>query len=169
MQSIDRTSSYDKSTKPVSYFFYDGQPASVMNLQSGFSHSLLSDLNIKKSTVHNFLKTECNLSLNRVTIRPVSRDDTTKIAARLDWVKHWTMTDMNYLRNCVLVGESAFNINMQPSGGWYEKGTAAIVTTPSTIIRYQVTFLLGLLCLWNFETHKRNGRNASRSATVTTK
>ncbi|EPB82736.1 hypothetical protein HMPREF1544_10529 [Mucor circinelloides 1006PhL] len=74
--------------------------------------NIQTNLNIKKSTVHNFLKTECNLSLNRVTIRPVSRDDTTKIAARLDWVKHWTMTDMNYLRNCVLVGESAFNINM---------------------------------------------------------
>ena len=28
--------------------------------------------------------------------------------------------------------ESAFNINMRPSGGWSEKGTPAIVTTPST-------------------------------------
>ncbi|EIE91989.1 hypothetical protein RO3G_16700 [Rhizopus delemar RA 99-880] len=28
--------------------------------------------------------------------------------------------------------ESAFNINMHPSGGWAEKGKPAIVTTPST-------------------------------------
>jgi hypothetical protein len=39
---------------------------------------------------------------------------------------------MNYLENCVFVDESAFNINMRPSGGWAEKGKPAIVTAPST-------------------------------------
>ncbi|EIE85106.1 hypothetical protein RO3G_09816 [Rhizopus delemar RA 99-880] len=112
--------------------FYDDNPqARLIGAVDSLTHSF-ADLSIKKSTVHNFLKSECNLSFKRVTLRPVARNDTTKIAARLAWVKHWTMTDMNYLGNCVFVDESAFNINMRPSGGWSEKGTPAIVTTPST-------------------------------------
>lgn len=39
---------------------------------------------------------------------------------------------MSYLKNCVFVDESAFNINMRPSGRWAEKGKPAIVTTLST-------------------------------------
>ncbi|KAG1048041.1 hypothetical protein G6F43_009546 [Rhizopus delemar] len=112
--------------------FYDDNPqARLIDAVDSLTHSF-ADLSIKKSTVHNFLKSECNLSFKRVTLRPVARNDTTKIAARLAWVKHWTMTDMNYLGNCVFVDESVFNINMRPSGGWSEKGTPAIVTTPST-------------------------------------
>jgi hypothetical protein len=112
--------------------FYDDNPqARLIDAVDSLTHSF-ADLSIKKSTVHNFLKSECNLSFKRVTLRPVARNDTTKIAARLAWVKHWAMTDMNYLGNCVFVDESAFNINMRPSGGWSEKGTPVIVTTPST-------------------------------------
>ncbi|KAG1048491.1 hypothetical protein G6F43_009119 [Rhizopus delemar] len=76
--------------------------------------------------------TEYNFSFKKVSLQPVARNDTTKIANRLAWVTQCTATDTNYLKNCVFVGESAFHINMRPLAGWSEKGKIAIVTTPST-------------------------------------
>ncbi|GAN06079.1 hypothetical protein MAM1_0111d05556 [Mucor ambiguus] len=39
---------------------------------------------------------------------------------------------MNHLESCVSVDESAFDIDIRPSGGWSFKGTPAIVTTLNT-------------------------------------
>jgi hypothetical protein len=46
-----------------------------------------ADLSIKKSTVHKFLKTECNLSFKKVILQLVARNNSTKIGNRLAWVK----------------------------------------------------------------------------------
>ncbi|OAD71612.1 hypothetical protein PHYBLDRAFT_170276 [Phycomyces blakesleeanus NRRL 1555(-)] len=91
-----------------------------------------SDLTVKKSTVHNFLKNECNLSFKKLTHLPVARNNSDKIQARKNWVIKWTATDMNYLENCVFVDESAFDRNMRPPSEWSVKGTPAITTTPTT-------------------------------------
>ncbi|KAG2203631.1 hypothetical protein INT47_011725 [Mucor saturninus] len=75
-----------------------------------------SDLTVKKSAVHNFLKDECNLSFKKLTRLPVARNNSDKIQTQ----------------NCVFVDESAFDINMRPPSGWSVKGTPAITTTPTT-------------------------------------
>lgn len=87
---------------------------------------------MKDTSVRNFLKKECNLSFKKITRHPAARNDETKIANRLAWVEKRSQTDMNFLENCVFIDESGFDINMRPPGGWSEKGTPAIVTTPST-------------------------------------
>ncbi|KAG1055914.1 hypothetical protein G6F43_002152 [Rhizopus delemar] len=127
---------------------------------------LKEDLSIKKSTVHNFLKTECNLSFKKVTLQPVARDNSTKIGNRLAWVKQWTATDMNHLENRVFVDESAFNINMRPSSGWAEKGKPAIVTSPSTkAVSHTILDAISSKFVLSMELRnpKRNGPSASRS------
>ncbi|KAG1454166.1 hypothetical protein G6F46_007552 [Rhizopus delemar] len=91
----------------------------------------LSDLSVKKSTVHNFLKTECNLSFKKLAAQPAARNSPTKIQNRKDWVIKWSATDMNYLENCVFVDESGFNISMRPPSGWSLKGKPALTDTPT--------------------------------------
>jgi hypothetical protein len=39
---------------------------------------------------------------------------------------------MNYLKNCIFVGESGFDINMRRSRGWSPWGSKTIIETPST-------------------------------------
>ncbi|KAI9485970.1 MAG: hypothetical protein EXX96DRAFT_645854 [Benjaminiella poitrasii] len=76
--------------------FYDDYPQARIVDAMDLLTQKFSDLSVKKSTVHNFLKTEY----------------------RKDWVIKWNATDMNYLENCIFVDESGFNINMRPPSGW---------------------------------------------------
>lgn len=78
------------------------------------------------------MKTECNLSIKKGTLRPVARNDEGRLKEHLIWVQERSKTDMSFLQNCVFIDESGFNINMRPSYAWSARGTPAIVTTPST-------------------------------------
>ncbi|ORE09663.1 hypothetical protein BCV72DRAFT_247996 [Rhizopus microsporus var. microsporus] len=53
------------------------------------------DLKISKSTVYNFVRTECNLSLKKAQLQPC--------------------TDMGFRINCIFLDESAFHINSKRS------------------------------------------------------
>ncbi|KAI9468227.1 MAG: hypothetical protein EXX96DRAFT_654825 [Benjaminiella poitrasii] len=44
------------------------------------------DASVKKSTIHNFLKIECNLSFKELTTQLASRNSPTKIQDRKGWV-----------------------------------------------------------------------------------
>lgn len=62
--------------------FYDNWPqARVLDAMDSLSQKF-SELTMKKSTVHNFLKDECNLSLKNYT----ARNSPEKILARKEWV-----------------------------------------------------------------------------------
>ncbi|KAG2203596.1 hypothetical protein INT47_011690, partial [Mucor saturninus] len=90
--------------------FYDNWPqARVLDAMESLTQKF-SDLTVKKSAVHNFLKDECNLSFKKLTRLPVARNNSDKIQTH----------------------ESAFDINMRPPSGWSVKGTPAITTTPTT-------------------------------------
>lgn len=60
------------------------------------------------------MKTECNLSFKRATLRSSERNSEDKLRQRFEWVERWTSTDMDYLSNCVFVDENGFDINMRP-------------------------------------------------------
>lgn len=135
-----------------------------------------SDLSVKKSTVHNFLKTECNLSFKKLTTQPAARNNPTKIQDRKDWVTKWSATDMNYLENCVFVDEHGFNINMRPPSGWSLKGKPAVTDTPtgravSHTVLGAITALSrqSLLFLWNFEISNKKPQNESKLTLVIVK
>lgn len=92
-----------------------------------------SDFKVSRSTVYNFIRSECNLSLKKkqifILLKEIARQ---KIEEQFDWVREWENTDMNFLKNCVFLDESAFDINMKRSRAWSQKGTRAIVTRPTT-------------------------------------
>ncbi|CEG77942.1 hypothetical protein RMATCC62417_12613 [Rhizopus microsporus] len=91
-----------------------------------------NDLKISRSTVYNFMRSECNLSLKKADFHSAQRNSPTKIAERCDWVCNWENTDMNLLTNYVFLDESAFDINMKRSRAWSKKGTRTIVTRSTT-------------------------------------
>ncbi|GAA5817014.1 hypothetical protein MFLAVUS_010549 [Mucor flavus] len=74
----------DDRHKPHLLNFYDDYPQArivdVMDLLTQKS----SDLSVKKSIVHIFLKTECNLFFEKLTTQPAARNNLTKIQDRED-------------------------------------------------------------------------------------
>ncbi|KAG1038496.1 hypothetical protein G6F43_012680 [Rhizopus delemar] len=102
-----------------------------------------NDLKVSRSTVYNFMRSDCNLSLKKADFHSIERNSPAKIEERHDWVRKWENTNMNFLTNCVFLAESAFHINMKRSRAWSKKGTRAIVTRPTT--RAYTTSILGAI------------------------
>jgi hypothetical protein len=111
--------------------FYDNWPQARIIDAMDFLTQKFSDLGVKRSTVHNFLKTECNLSFKKLTTQLAARNSPTKIQDCKNWVIKWGATDMDCLKNCAFVDESGFNINMRPPSGWALKGKPAAAETPT--------------------------------------
>ena len=110
------------------------------HLMNGFR---LNDLKVFRSTVHTFMRTECNLSLKKAEFHSVERNSPGKINDRHDRVREWDETDMNFLTNCVFLDESPFHINMKRTRAWSTVGTPAVVTVPTT--RAKTTTVLGAI------------------------
>jgi transposase len=111
------------------------------------------DLKVSRSTVNNFMRRECNLSLKKADFHSVERNSQAKLEERYDWVRKWESTGMNFLTNCVFLDEFAFDINMKRSRAWSKKGTRAIVTRPTT--RANTTSILG--CRFDCSQYKNQG------------
>ncbi|CEG78177.1 hypothetical protein RMATCC62417_12822 [Rhizopus microsporus] len=102
------------------------------------------ELKVSKSTVYNFVRTECNLSLKKTQFQPVDKNsEKKKIQKRFDRVHKWECTDMDFRTNCAFLDESAFHINLKRSMAWSKKGLPAVVTVPKT--RAQTTTILGAI------------------------
>ena len=86
---------------------------------------------LKQSTVNSFILHECNLTIKRLQRQPKARNDPARIQARYDWVMKYDSSDMDFLRNCIFIDESGFDINMRPSYGRSASGATAITSTPS--------------------------------------
>ena len=78
-------------------------------------------LRVSKSTIYNFVRIECNLSLKNAQLQPVDRNSEEKIQKRFDWVHKWNCTDIDFRTNCVFLDESAFHINLKRSMAWSKK------------------------------------------------
>lgn len=91
------------------------------------------NFSLKETSVGNFILNECNLTVKRATLQPLTRNSPDNLEKRHSWIKKWAeTTDMNYLQNCVFVDEAGFNINMRSPNARSIRGTPAIVETPTT-------------------------------------
>ena len=86
---------------------------------------------LKKSTVNSFILHECDLTIKRLQRQPKARNNPKRIDARYECVIKYDNSDMDFLRNCIFIDESSFDINMRPSYGRAVSGTPAIASTPS--------------------------------------
>jgi transposase len=112
--------------------FIDANPSATVVEVTEHLLKRFHDLKVSRSTVNNFMRRECNLSLKKADFHSIERSSPAKIEERYNWVCKWENTDMNFLMNCVFLDESAFDINMKRSRAWSKKGTRAIVTRPTT-------------------------------------
>ncbi|KAG1251501.1 hypothetical protein G6F68_012241 [Rhizopus microsporus] len=84
---------------------------------------------ISKSSVYNFLTTDCSLAINRV---PSHRVDSSEIVQQgYEWALKLKQSYVDFLTNCVFINESAFHINMRRSLAWSRKGNSTAVNTPA--------------------------------------
>ena len=130
------------SSRPISQFgedhkrhlinFFDEDASATIQDAVDDLTSSFAGLEIKKSRVAEFMKEECNPSIKVVTRHPAARNREENLQARADWVNQWTQNGMDYLKNCIFIDESGFDVNMRRSRGWSAQGTRAIVVTPST-------------------------------------
>ncbi|KAG1447278.1 hypothetical protein G6F46_011017 [Rhizopus delemar] len=123
--------------------FIDTNPSASVIEVTEHLLSRFHDLKVSRSTVYNFMRGECNLSLKKADFHSIERNSPAKIEERYNWVNKWENTDMNFLTNCVFLDESAFDINMKRSRAWSKQGTRAIVTRPNT--RANTTTILGAI------------------------
>jgi transposase len=104
---------------------------------------IFTELKVSKTALFDFVKQHCNLSLKKARLQPIGRNSEEKIQERLDWVRKWEKTDMDFTRNYVFLDESAFHINLKRSMAWSRKGTQAVVTVPKT--RATIMTILGAI------------------------
>lgn len=122
--------------------FLDENPSSVLDDMMEGLTSQFSDLQIKKSSLHDFVTKKCNITLKRAHFHAVERNSPEKIEER-NWVKNQLQTDMDFMSNCVFIDEAAFHINMKRSMAWSKKGERAVVVVPKT--RAKTTTILGAI------------------------
>ncbi|KAL1930688.1 hypothetical protein VTP01DRAFT_10850 [Rhizomucor pusillus] len=129
--------------KKVLLEYVDENPAAVLEQLMERLSQTFEGLKVSKSTAYDFVRTQCNLSLKKTRFQPIDRNSEAKIQERLDWVRKWEVTDMDFRTNCVFLDEFAFHVNMKRSMAWSKKGSPAAVTVPKT--RAQTTTILGAI------------------------
>ncbi|KAL4213726.1 hypothetical protein AB4K20DRAFT_1956807 [Rhizopus microsporus] len=86
--------------KQVILEYIDENPSAALEQVMERLLQKFRDLKVSKSTVYNFVRTECNLSLKKTQIQPVDRNSEEKIQERFDWVHKWDCTDMDFACIC---------------------------------------------------------------------
>ncbi|KAL1929533.1 hypothetical protein VTP01DRAFT_1671 [Rhizomucor pusillus] len=142
-KQIGRKCILNEEHKTAVIHFIDANPsASVVEVTEHLPERF-NDLKVSRSTVYNFMRSECSLSLKKADFHSIERNSPAKIQERYDWVRKWENTDMNFLTNCVFLDESAFDVNLKRSRAWSKKDTRTIVTRPTT--RANITSILGAI------------------------
>jgi transposase len=121
----------------------DENPSVVLDDMVKRLRQIFTELKVSKSTLFDFIKKHCNLSLKKARLQPIDRNSEEKIQERLGWDRKWEKTGMDFTRNCVFLDESAFHINLKRSMAWSKKGSPAVVTVPKT--RAKTTTILGAI------------------------
>lgn len=83
---------------------------------------------LKESQVGTFIKNEYTLTVKRTTCHFEARNAEATLLKRKEWVEKWSKIDMNYLRTCVFMDDSVFDINMRQSTVRSAKGTLATLS-----------------------------------------
>ncbi|CAO3667068.1 unnamed protein product [Rhizopus microsporus] len=87
--------------KQVILEYIDENPSAVLEQVMERLLQKFQDLKVSKSTVYNFVRTECNLSLKKAQFQPVDRNSEEKIQERFDWLRKWDCTDMGFTCRCI--------------------------------------------------------------------
>ncbi|KAL1930585.1 hypothetical protein VTP01DRAFT_10747 [Rhizomucor pusillus] len=113
----------EEHKKVILEYVDENRSAVLEQLMERLLQKKFEGLKISKSTLYEFVRTQCNLTLKKSRFQPLDRNSKAKIQERLDCVRRWETTDMDFRKNCVFLDESAFHINMKRSMAWSKKGS----------------------------------------------
>jgi transposase len=83
--------------------FIDANPSATVVKVTEHLLKRSHGLKVSRSTVNNFMRRECNLSLKKADFHSIERNSSAKIEERHDWVRKWENTDMNFLTSLHLI------------------------------------------------------------------
>ncbi|KAI9013756.1 hypothetical protein CLU79DRAFT_768611, partial [Phycomyces nitens] len=75
--------------------FIDANPSAAVVEVAEHLLNRFNDLKVSRSTVYNFMRSECNLSLKKADFHSIERNSPAKIEERHYWVRKWENTDTN--------------------------------------------------------------------------
>ena len=67
----------------------DENPSIVLDELMKKLKQIFTELKVSKSTLFDFIKEHCNLSLKKAWFQPIDRNSEEKIQERLDWIRKW--------------------------------------------------------------------------------
>lgn len=107
--------------------FVDENPTAVLNEAFDNLTQKFEGLNIKKTHIQEFMKTECNIKVLKTDV-PNRREIKINLQNRIEWVNQWCCTDMDYMKNCVFIECPRLDVVMKSGGLPYKK--SGINVTP---------------------------------------
>ncbi|KAI8969389.1 hypothetical protein BDB01DRAFT_856051 [Pilobolus umbonatus] len=151
-ESLPVPKEYKRGRKPVlqkehkSHLieFIDENPSAGIDQMVESLTKEFEGLQIKKTAVHQFVVTECNISFKMARKEPAERNSELTKSKKQEWIRAWEMSDMDFMRNCIFIDEAGFHINMKRSQGWAKKRETPVVVTPTT--RAISTTIIGAIC-----------------------
>lgn len=100
--------------------FIDENPTAVLNEALESLTQKFPGLNAKKTHVQEFMKNECNIKVLK-TEGPSRKDIKMNLQNRIQWVNHWSNTDLDYMKNCVFIECARLDVVMKSGGLPYKK------------------------------------------------
>lgn len=106
-KQVGRKCILGKEHKAAVINFIDANPFASVVKASKHLLKRLGAFKAQHSTLYNFMRSECNLSLKKAGFHSIERNSPTKIEERHNWACKWRNTDMDLLINCVFLDEPA--------------------------------------------------------------
>ncbi|KAG1464724.1 hypothetical protein G6F56_005024 [Rhizopus delemar] len=123
--------------------YIDDNPSAVLDEVMNQMSAIFTGPKISKSSVYNFLTTECSISIKRAKIPQIGNVHPETIQQSYEWAIDMKQSFVDFLTNCVFLDETAFYINMRRSMAWSRKGNAGVAN--SSVTRAKATTLLGAI------------------------
>ncbi|KAG1455256.1 hypothetical protein G6F56_007111 [Rhizopus delemar] len=93
---VGQYNAYPDKHKTTVINFIDANPSATVVEVNEYLLKQFHDLKVSRSTINNFTRRECNLSLKKADFHSVERNSQAKIEERYDWIRKWENTDMNF-------------------------------------------------------------------------
>ncbi|RCH80243.1 hypothetical protein CU097_002742 [Rhizopus azygosporus] len=91
----------------------DNDPRLVSDDITGSLTKKSEDFTISKSQFNNHLRNTMFITIKKPVFEAEVRNSAENLQTRYEWFMKWKGSDLDYTRNCILIDEAGFNINMR--------------------------------------------------------
>ncbi|KAI8890164.1 hypothetical protein K501DRAFT_168947 [Backusella circina FSU 941] len=106
---------------------FDKDPAATIEDAIEELSAHFEGIKIGSTTVHGFLKVDMNFIFKRATFHAEKRNNEENVEERYKWATEIVNSGVNFLRNCIVIDESGFHVNLKRTGAWGLKGKTSVI------------------------------------------